>query len=205
MRKLFVTGIGTDIGKTVVSAVLTEALKGDYWKPVQCGLDTVTDSEWVKQMVSSTDSVIHPETYCLKNPLSPHAAAALENVEIDLAKIAIPTSSNPVLIIEGAGGLMVPLNDKDLIVDLIASFEAEVIVVSSFYLGSINHTLLTCSELKRRNIPVVGIVFNGKFNQASATVILKQTGLKHLGTIDQEVALDKSTIKKYSTVFKNLI
>jgi len=205
MRKLFVTGIGTDIGKTVVSAILTESLKGDYWKPVQCGLATIADSEWVKQMVSNTDSVIHPEAYSFKNPLSPHAAAALENVEIDLAKITIPTSSNPVLIIEGAGGLMVPLNDKDLIVDLIASLKAEVIVVSNFYLGSINHTLLTCSELKRRNISVTGIVFNGTFNQASATVILKQTGLKHLGTIEQEVALDKSTIKKYSSIFKNLI
>lgn len=205
MRKIFVTGIGTDVGKTIVCAVLTEALKADYWKPVQCGTEPLTDSQLVKRLLTNTTSEIHTEAYCLKNPMSPHAAGDMEGVRIDLKKIVLPETNNPVLIIEGAGGLMVPLNNTDLIVDMISHLKAEVLVVSRFYLGSINHTLLTCSELKRRNIPVAGIVFNGEFNKASAEIILKQTGLKQLGTIAHETNLDKNTITRYASQFEKVI
>lgn len=205
MRKIFVTGIGTDVGKTFMCAVLTEALKADYWKPVQCGTEPVTDSQLVKRLLTNTISKVYPEVYCFKQPVSPHAAGESEGIRIDLKKIVLPETNNPVLIIEGAGGLMVPLNDTDIIADMISHLDAEVIVVSRFYLGSINHTLLTCSELKRRNIPVAGIVFNGEFNKASADIILKQTGLKQLGTIAHETNLDKNTITRYASQFEKVI
>lgn len=205
MRKIFVTGIGTDVGKTIVSVVLTEALKADYWKPVQCGLESLTDSLLVKSLITNKISKIHPEAYCLKEPSSPHVAAELENIQIDLAKVNLPTSNNSTIIIEGAGGLMVPLNNSELVVDLIDHLKAEVIVVSRFYLGSINHTLLTCSELKRRNIPITGIIFNGEYNKASADIILKQTDLKLLGTIAKEERIDKNMVLKYASQFEHIV
>lgn len=205
MRKIFVTGIGTDVGKTFMCAVLTEALKADYWKPVQCGTEPVTDSQLVKRLLTNTISKVYPEVYCFKQPVSPHAAGESEGIRIDLKKIVLPETNNPVLIIEGAGGLMVPLNDTDIIADMISHLDAEVIVVSRFYLGSINHTLLTCSELKRRNIPVTGIVFNGEFNKSSADIILKQTGLKLLGAIANEMNPDKDTIARYASQFEKVI
>ena len=205
MRNFFVTGIGTDVGKTIVCAVLVEALKADYWKPIQCGAEPMTDSRSVKNLLTNTISKVHPEAYFLKQALSPHAAAELDNVKIDLTKIVLPETNNSTLIIEGAGGLMVPLNDTDLVADIITHLKAKAIVVSSFYLGSINHTLLTCSELKRRNIPVSGIIFNGKYNRASADIILKQTGLKLLGTIAHEEGFDKNTILRYASQFEKAI
>jgi dethiobiotin synthetase len=204
MRKIFVTGIGTDVGKTVVCAILTEALKADYWKPIQCGREPSTDSESIKDLLTNTVSKIYPETYCLKGHLSPHAAAELEGVKIDLSKIIAPQTTNSTIIIEGAGGLMVPLNDTDVVGDMISRLKAEVIVVSNFYLGSINHTLLTCSELKRRNIPVTGIIFNGDYNKASADIILKQSGLKLLGRINNEKQLDKNTVSNYISQFEKI-
>ena len=204
MRKIFVTGIGTDVGKTVVCAILAEALKADYWKPIQCGLEPFTDSELVKTLLTNTASKIHPEAYCFKAPLSPHAAAELENIKIDLRKIVVPQTNNSTLIIEGAGGLMVPLNDTDVVAEMITHIKAEVVVVSRFYLGSINHTLLTCSELKRRNIPVTGIIFNGEYNKASADIILKQSGLKLLGKINNEKQLDKSMVTNYVSQFEKI-
>lgn len=205
MRNLFVTGIGTDVGKTVVCAVLAEALKADYWKPVQCGTEPITDSLLVKSLLTNTTSKIHPETYLLKEAASPHAAARSEGVKIDLAKIVLPQTINPTLIIEGAGGLMVPINNSDLMADVVSHLQAEAIVVSSFYLGSINHTLLTCSELKRRNITVAGIIFNGEYNKASADIILKQTGLKLLGTIATENNFDKSAVVRYASQFEKVL
>lgn len=204
MRKFFVTGIGTDVGKTIASAILVEALKADYWKPIQCGAEPSSDSVRISSLISNITSKIHSETYFLKQPMSPHAAAQLENIQINLSQIVLPLTQNENLIIEGAGGLMVPLNDEVLIADLIAYLQAEVVVVSSFYLGSINHTLLTCSELKRRKIAVAGIIFNGEYNKASADIILKHTGFKLLGSIKQEGNVNKELIKRYAVQFKNV-
>lgn len=204
MRKLFVTGIGTDVGKTIVSAVLAEALLADYWKPIQCGLAPVTDSLLVSSLLSNSFSIVHPEVYCFEHAVSPHKAAELTGVKIELSQFVVPVTNNRTLIIEGAGGVLVPLNDTDVVADLISHLKAEVIVVTNFYLGSINHTLLTCSELKRRKIPVAGILFAGEYNQGSADIILKQTGLKLLGKIAQEKVIDKNTISSYAKNFRNI-
>ncbi|HET6225481.1 MAG TPA: dethiobiotin synthase, partial [Bacteroidia bacterium] len=142
MKTIFVTGIGTDVGKTIVSAVLVEALKADYWKPVQTGSFFSRDTTEVKRIVSNTKSQFFPESYLLKQPMSPHAAAELEGLEIQIDQIKLPATNNH-LIIEGAGGLMVPLNRKYFMIDLIEKFNAEVILVVKNYLGSINHTLLS--------------------------------------------------------------
>jgi dethiobiotin synthetase len=204
MRKLFVTGIGTNVGKTIASAILTEALQADYWKPVQCGYSPMRDSELIVSLISNRKSRVHPERFCFEQALSPHIAAELSGVRIELSDFALPVSDNSTMIIEGAGGLMVPLNEQDLMADLIARLDAEVIVVADFYLGSINHTLLTCIELKRRKLKVVGILFCGEYVEASANIILKQTGLKKIGIIAHEPNIDKSAIARYAGRFGNL-
>jgi dethiobiotin synthetase len=199
----FVTAIGTDSGKTLVSAILTKALQADYWKPVQSGAEE-KDSTVVKRLIENNYSVFYEEAYLFKEPLSPHAAAALEGVKIDLAKIKLPSGDYENLIIEGAGGLMVPLNEKDFVIDMISKLEAQVILVSNHYLGSINHTLLTVNELKRRNIPVKGIIFNGITNEASENIILKFSGYKCLLRIQQEKAIDSEVVTRYAIkLFEN--
>jgi dethiobiotin synthetase len=170
-QKLFVTAIGTDSGKTLVSAILCRALEADYWKPVQAGVDQ-TDSETVKQW--SPDTIIHPEQYVLKAPMSPHAAADLEGIELSLHDFEYPNTENS-LIVEGAGGVLVPINQHETILDLILHLRIRVIVVSNFYLGSINHTLLTAEVLRQHEVPVAGIIFNGEENAASKEIILIQS------------------------------
>ena len=201
--KLFVTGIGTDLGKTVVSAVLTEALQADYWKPVQCGNLTNSDTKLVKSLVSNKHSKFHAESYRFKLPASPHAAAAKEKTTIDLKKIKPPTTKNH-LIIEGAGGLLVPLNDKDLVIDLIKKLQIPAIVISRNYLGSINHTLLTLSALRENNIEVAGIIFNGPPTPTSEDYILNYFDIKMLGRILNEKKITKDIVSKYAKQFKNL-
>jgi len=203
MRKIFVTGIGTDVGKTLVSSILVEALQADYWKPVQTGSFFSTDTAKVQKWISNTVSKIHPETYCLKQYMSPHAAAELEGTEIKLANINIP-ETDKTLIIEGAGGLMVPLNRSEFMIDMIAKFDAEVILVVQNYLGSINHTLLSVEALKSRGLNVLGLIFNGPPHQLSEDIILDTTKLKLLGRINKETDLDKSVISRYAKTFEYL-
>lgn len=203
MRKIFVTGIGTDVGKTVTSAILVEALKADYWKPVQAGTYYATDSENVKNWISNTVSVIHPEAYKLKEHRSPHEAAEIEKVEIDFEKITLPQTNNT-LVIEGAGGLMVPLNQKYFIVDLIKKFDAETIVVIQNYLGSINHSLLTLDALKQRGIKILGLVFNGSPHEPSKKIIESYSGLRTISWITKETEINKTVILKYAKDFQNL-
>lgn len=191
----FVTAIGTDCGKTLVSAILCEALKADYWKPVQAGLPR--DADTVRGLVTNRQTVIHPETYLLKTPASPHAAARIDSVNIKLNSFKLPPT-NRTLVIEGAGGCLVPLNDQDFVVDLIAQTGGQVVVVSNYYLGSINHTLLTAALLREKNIPVAGIIFNGKENVASREIILRHTRYKVLLEIDQESKVDAATVTKYA-------
>jgi dethiobiotin synthetase len=197
MKDIFVTGIGTDIGKTVVSAILTEALEADYWKPVQSGSTELTDSQRVKSLVSNAKTAFHPEAYLLEAPLSPHAAADLEGKNIDLARIRLPRTSNR-LVVEGAGGLFVPLNQEHLIVDLIQHLQLPVVVVSAHYLGSINHTLLTLEALRSRHIPVLGLIFNGAPNPASEAFILQYSGVPKLLSVLPEPALNAEAIRKYA-------
>lgn len=196
-KKYFITGIGTNVGKTITSAILTEALKADYWKPVQAGDLHQTDTHKVQSLISNTQSVFYPEIYRLNTPASPHAAAKIDGIEIDLDKFTIPKSTNN-LIIEGAGGLMVPLNRHHLVIDLIAKLNVEVILVSQNYLGSINHTLLSFELLKSRNIPVKGIIFNGETTPETENIILKHSGLPCLLRINLEQEITKEVILKYA-------
>lgn len=163
MQKIFVTGIGTGVGKTFVSAIITEALQADYWKPVQAGLDE-TDHDWIYSHVQNKTSVIHDSLYALQLPASPHIAAREEGIRIDINKIkdSIPDTNNA-LVIEGAGGLMVPLNEKDFIADLAGALECKVILVSRNYLGSINHSLLTAAVCKQKGLNVAGWIFNDQY------------------------------------------
>jgi dethiobiotin synthetase len=192
---LFITGIGTGIGKTLVSAVLTEKLQADYWKPVQSGDLDNSDTMKVKSLISNPQSVFHPETYRLTQPYSPHKSAAIDGIEIDMGKFLIPETENQ-LIIEGAGGLMVPLNNRHLMIDLIIQLKAEVILVSQNYLGSINHTLLSIIMLQQYQIPIKGIIFNGEANEDSETYILNYTGINLLGNIPEFSVIDKKTVKE---------
>jgi len=194
-RTLFITGIGTGIGKTIVSAVLTEKLKSDYWKPIQSGDLDDSDTLKVKGLVSNTASVFHTEAYRLTQPYSPHKSAAIDGITIDLNKIIAPKTNNN-LLIEGAGGLMVPLNDEYLMIDLIKKLDVEVLLVSQNYLGSINHTLLSVAILKQYDIKIVGIIFNGKTDENSESYILNYTGLKLLGRLPEFETVDKETIIK---------
>lgn len=200
MKKLFITGIGTDIGKTIVSSIIVEALKADYCKPIQSGDLSFTDTMKVQSLITNTTSVFHPESYKFKNPLSPHAAAALEDTRIDLERIKSPETTNN-LIIEGAGGLLVPLNDKHFIIDLITHLDAEVILVSRNYLGSINHTLLTYEALKQRNIKIKGLIFNGNENLATENSIINYTKLPVLLSVNQETILTKEIVAAYAKSF----
>jgi dethiobiotin synthetase len=191
----FITGIGTGIGKTIISAILTEKLQADYWKPIQSGdLDT-SDSLLVKNLVSNPKTVIHPERYRLGQPLSPHLSAHLDGIDIKTSDFDKPATKNH-LIIEGAGGVMVPLNDEELILDLIKRLNTKVIVVSQNYLGSINHTLLTLQILQTNQIQVEGIIFNGTPNTESEAYILNYSGISLLGKVPVLDTLDKDNILK---------
>lgn len=200
MRRIFVTGIGTDVGKTVVSAVLTEGLNADYWKPIQTGAAFGSDSEKVKKLVTNGVSVVHPEAYRYDAYVAPHAAAAAEGQSIDFEKIVPPATARP-LVIEGAGGLMVPVNDRYFIIDLIKKLDAETVLVSQNYLGNINHTLLSCEALRSRGVKVLGIIFTGTENPASESIIMANAGFPLLGRISREVAINPQVIKKYAAYF----
>ncbi|NHN27174.1 dethiobiotin synthase [Flavobacterium jejuense] len=198
--KLFITGIGTDVGKTIASAIITEALEADYWKPIQAGDLQNSDTHKVQKYISNTKTIFHENSYALNTPASPHLAAELDNLTIDLKKIKEPKTKNH-LVIEGAGGLLVPLNEKDTIIDLIQP-DYKVIVISRHYLGSINHTLLTIEALQNKKITIAGIIFNGDENKATEEIILSKTGLLFLGRIENEPYFDKNVICYYADRFR---
>jgi dethiobiotin synthetase len=204
MKRYFVTGIGTEVGKTIASAIITQALKADYWKPVQAGELDNSDRMKVEALIDNDRSKFHTEAYRLNHPMSPHAAAERDGVEIDVSSIKMPDTDNH-LVIEGAGGLLVPLNKKDTILDLIKALNCEVILVSRHYLGSINHTLMSIELLKQRNIPVKGILFNGKENKDTESIITKMSGIEVLGRIDELENLNKSIINSIAQDLKNVL
>ncbi len=193
MKPIFITGTGTQVGKTLVSAIITEALKADYWKPIQAGYEDGTDSLTVKELISNKKSAIHPELYRLALPASPHISADQENTKIKIKKILanVPKTKNE-LIIEGAGGLLVPLNKNDFIIDLIKKLKARVIVVSKNELGSINHSLLTAAVLQKEKIKVAGWIFTENYmtyeQQISAWSGYPVIGsIRHIPLITKEV------------------
>lgn len=190
---LFVTGIDTNIGKTVISSILVKKLNYGYWKPIQSGDLDNSDSMTVKRLVP--EAKIYPEQFKLNTPASPHLSAKLDGIEINTDDFQLPTTEP--LIIEGAGGLLVPINEKgDYIADIIKPLNAEVVLVSKNYLGSINHTLLSIEYLKQKNIPIKGIIFTGKENDETQHIILQNSGVKFLGFVPFLENLDSDSLSK---------
>lgn len=198
--KLFITGIGTDVGKTVVSAIISQALEADYWKPIQAGDLDYSDSHKVKSYVSNHKTKFFDNSYALQTPASPHYAAEIDGVTIDLVNIIEPQTTNH-LVIEGAGGIFVPLNSQNTIIDLIKP-DYKVIVVSRHYLGNINHTLLTIEALQNRKIKVAGIIFNGDENIATESIILSKTQVKFIGRLETEPYIDRNVINEYADMWR---
>ena len=201
LMKLFITGISTDVGKTITSAIVVEALEADYWKPVQAGDLDNSDSHKVKSKISNSKSRFYPNSYQLNTPASPHLAAEIDGITIDLKNIQEPKTDNH-LVIEGAGGIFVPLNEEHSIIDLIQP-DYKVIVVSRHYLGSINHTLLTIEAILNRGFEVTGIIFSGSENKATESLILNKTKIKCIGRIDEEPYFDQNVIREYADLFRD--
>lgn len=202
MKRIFITGISTEVGKTVASAIITEALEADYWKPIQAGELDNCDTQKVEKLISNTTSKFHPNSYSLRTPMSPHAAASIDGLTIDLKKIKTPRTKNH-LVIEGAGGLLVPLNNSKTILDIIKP-EYHVVVVSRHYLGSINHTLLTINLLKEKGFNVA-LIFSGNEHPTTEAIIKKMTNTPIIGRIDEEPYFDKNVIKEYADRFKDTL
>lgn len=199
--KIFITGISTDVGKTITSAIVVEALEADYWKPIQAGDLDNSDSHKIKSKISNEKTQIFENSYKLNTPASPHLAAEIDGILIDLDQIREPETDNH-LVIEGAGGIFVPLNENETIVDLIQP-DYKVIVVSRHYLGSINHTLLTIEVIQNRGFEVGGIIFSGSENKSTESLILNKTGIKCIGRIDEEPYFDQNVIREYADLFRD--
>jgi dethiobiotin synthetase len=209
MKPIFITGIGTGVGKTVAAAIITEALQADYWKPVQAGFDDGTDALTVKDLISNTQTSIYPEVYKLQLPASPHIASREENITINLETIynyysqfTTHHSQNSQLIVEGAGGLLVPLNDNEFILDLIKKLDARVILVSRNYLGSINHSLLTAAVCNANDIDVIGWIFNDRYMQYE-TEIEKWSGYQKIGSVPAATTINKAFVKEQAILIKD--
>jgi dethiobiotin synthetase len=190
----FVTGIDTDSGKTLVSAILCKALNYNYWKPIQSGLPK--DSDAVKALAPQT--FIYPERHLLKTPASPHASAKLDGVNINIHDFQLP--ANDTLIIEGAGGCLVPINDTHFVIDIARHLKTPIILVADLYLGSINHTLLTSAYLKSNNLTVKGLIFNGDENIESERIILQHTSYLCLLKIRRESVITTGIVNKYASL-----
>lgn len=201
MKKSFIiTGTDTGIGKTLISAILVKNLSASYWKPIQSGLTEETDSQWVKRISECKAEQILPEAYRLQQPLSPHISADLDGIKIQPKKITIPKFATDTLIMEGAGGVLVPINWQVLEIELFQQLHVPVVIVCRTSLGTINHSLLTIESLKIRNIPIHGVIFNGEFNQDNADSIVRFGNVKLLGHVPVLKKIDK---KSLTTVFKN--
>jgi len=195
VRSFVVTGTDTGIGKTLFAAALTAALKGVYWKPVQAGLDGETDSQIVARLSGMR---VLPEAYRFKLAASPHKAAAAQGVQIDLAKLALPKIDAP-LIAEGAGGLLVPLTEDLLVIDLFARWCVPLILCARTSLGTINHTLLSLEAIRARDIPLLGVTFIGEANEDSQRIIVKIGGVKILGRLPPVAPLDAENLARAFT------
>lgn len=195
IERIFVSGIGTGVGKTVASAVLVQALEAEYWKPIQTGAGEDDDSKIVARLASHSDVKIHKEAFSLKLPASPHHAASHENITIRCSDLVVPRCERT-LIIEGAGGLLVPINESSLMIDLVTQFNAVCVLVAGSYLGNINHSLLSIEALKSRGLPFAGIIFNGEPNLESERIILKISGAKCICRINKLSPLDPANIAR---------
>lgn len=188
MKKgLFITGIGTDVGKTVASAVITKALEADYWKPVQCGDLDNSDSIKIERL---TGLQTLPEVFKLKAPMSPHAAADLEGVELSIDKVELPESDRTI-VAEGAGGVMVPFNSRETYLDLMVKLNLPIVLVTRHYLGSINHTMLSWKVLKEAGMNVVALVISGTPHESTESHFATQMDVPFIRISElEEVSLD---------------
>jgi dethiobiotin synthetase len=197
-RGIIVAGIGTEVGKTVVSAILCEVLGARYWKPIASGSDDgPAESVAVARLLKHGDKRIFSERYLLRRSLSPHVAAALEGVEVSLEDFSVPECKEP-LVVELAGGAMVPLNDSATNIDLIKRLKLPVVVVSRHYLGSINHTLLTLFVLRAHDIPVAGIVFNGEELPDTERIITTMSGVAVIGRVPSFGEVSQGSVSTFA-------
>lgn len=205
-RSIFVTGTDTGIGKTVVSALLCKAFNAGYWKPVQSGTEEGTDAAFIQTLTQLPDSHFYPSTYLLRQPLSPHAAAEIDGVEIEMHRFLLPEFRQNTLIIEGAGGVLVPLNKDALMIDLIQQLDVPVIVVARSTLGTINHTLLTLHALRSCSISILGVILNGPTNPGNAKAIAEYGGTNVLAQIehgDLNELIDKNPLSHLASIHAN--
>jgi dethiobiotin synthetase len=191
---IIVAGTDTDVGKTVFAAALVAALDGRYWKPVQCGLADETDAEVVLRLSGLAADRILPEAYRLNTPASPHLAAERDGIEIEVDRLALPATNDP-LVVEPAGGLMVPLTRRLLQIDVIARWNLPVVLCAATRLGTINHTLLSIEALKRRRIPLVGLAFIGNEQADSERTIAEMGNVRLLGRLPCVDPLTSATLR----------
>lgn len=199
MKRIVVAGIHTEVGKTVVSTLLANALGAAYWKPVQCGLPS--DCEWVQKQSSI---LCYPSMFVLQAPVSPHLAAKKEGLRIRAGDLRPPNHSG-VLVIEGTGGILSPLNEEEVWADAAIHWEAAWVLVHRHYLGSLNHFLLTVEALRQRNIPLWGVVFNGEGDLATEEMLLKRAKTQCLGRLAWERSWTKKRIQKVSEKWTGLL
>ncbi len=198
--KIFVTGTDTDVGKTIVSAILVAGMKAAYWKPVQSGFTASssamenTDSKWIKSVLELDEDRICKERYSLTEPLSPHAAAKIDGVKIDLNDFELPDTGERPLIVEGAGGVLVPLNERHLMLDLMEKLSLPVVVVARSGLGTINHTLLTLRVLNDRGLTVLGVVMNGPKNKSNREALEHFGGVRVIAELEPMPVLTREKI-----------
>jgi dethiobiotin synthetase len=198
-QRVFITGTDTAVGKTVTAAVLVAGLRAEYWKPIQSGLEEITDTEWIRQKTGMPKELFHPETYRLQRPLSPHASARAEGARIDLEAFHLPPRSSRRLVVEGAGGLMVPLNERDFMIDLMKKLDLPTILVAGSRLGTINHTLLSLEQLRRYDLEILGVVLNGPKNAGNKEAIEYYGDVAILAEIEPLETIDPAGLKR---VFK---
>jgi dethiobiotin synthetase len=207
-QPIFITGIGTGVGKTLVAAIVTEALKANYWKPIQAGLADGTDAQWVQAHISNMQTIIYPELYKLNLPASPHIAARQQGVVINIDEITAChkkiNATNTPLVIEGAGGLLVPVNQTQFVADVIKALNAKVIIVSRNYLGSINHSLLTANVCRQYNLEVMGFIFNDQYMHYEQEIVA-WSGYPLLGSIPFTATVTKQFVKQQAERLGELV
>lgn len=194
--EIFVTGTDTGIGKTIVAAMLAQGLNASYWKPIQAGLEEETDTEFVQRTTDLSEFQIKPERYRLNTPMSPHASADIDGVSISMSDFELPDYETDHLVVEGAGGLLVPFNDEDMIIDLISFLELPVVIVACSTLGTLNHTFLSLEALRSRSIPILGVVLNGPRHESNYKTIEEYGNINILAEIEELTELNPSSLSR---------
>jgi len=193
-QRIIVTGTDTGIGKTIFAAALAGALGANYWKPIQSGSLDETDSQTVLRLSGLSEKRVLPEAYRLKTPASPHLAAEIDGVVIDPDALVLPKTDGP-LVVEGAGGLLVPLTREITYIDVFARWQAPVVLCARTTLGTINHTLLSIEALRARRIPLLGVAFMGEENRDSERVIVEMGRVRRLGRLPRLAPLSADALR----------